>query len=197
MVPRRWSALVPLFILLPLILSFVPAADAAAGVTIQNFSFVPASVTVPAGATITWTNQDAAPHTATSVDNSFDTGTLKQGQSATLTFSKPGTFNYICSIHPFMKGTITVTAASQAAPAPVPAPPPAARPAMTAPAAAPAVAAPAAALPRMPQTGEGGAGEGSRIVWAVAGLGVLVLMCLALGATRRVDLRAGGAPPRP
>src|SRR3954452_7158765 len=89
----------------------VTAAAASTGVTIKDFKFGPASVSVNVGDTITWTNQDIAPHTATASDGSFDTGSLSQGKSGSHTFTKAGTFPYICSIHPTMKGTVTVAAA--------------------------------------------------------------------------------------
>jgi LPXTG-motif cell wall-anchored protein len=84
----------------------------AADVTIQNFQFQPASVTVTEGDSVTWTNQDAAPHTATADDGSFDTGTLNQGDSGSLTFDNVGSFAYHCSFHPSMTGTVVVQAAS-------------------------------------------------------------------------------------
>src|SRR4051812_32631549 len=90
----------------------VTAAAASTGVTIKDFKFGPASVSVNVGDTITWTNQDIAPHTATASDGSFDTGSISQGKSGSHTFDKAGTFAYICSIHPSMKGTVTVAAAS-------------------------------------------------------------------------------------
>lgn len=82
-------------------------------VDIKNFLYAPAAVTVPVGSTITFTNRDAAPHTATSgaspsPDGVFDSGTLKQGASRTVKVTKAGTFAYYCAIHPFMKGTVTV-----------------------------------------------------------------------------------------
>ncbi len=95
-------------------LAEVPGGKAATGalaVEIKDFAFHPASVTVNVGDTITWTNQDTAPHTATANDGSFDTGNLNKGQSGSHTFTKAGTFAYICSIHPNMKGTVTVLAA--------------------------------------------------------------------------------------
>ena len=58
-------------------------------VEIKGFAFNPPTITVPAGTTVTWTNQDAAPHTATADDKSFDTGRLDQGKSASVTFDKP------------------------------------------------------------------------------------------------------------
>jgi LPXTG-motif cell wall-anchored protein len=87
-----------------------PIAEAAAsgGVSIQGFAFHPGSMTVNVGDTVTWTNHDSASHTATANDGSFDTGTLKPGQSGSHTFNRAGTFSYICSIHPNMHGTITV-----------------------------------------------------------------------------------------
>jgi plastocyanin len=93
----------------------VTAAAASTGVTIKDFKFGPASSSVKVGDTITWTNQDVAPHTATASDGSFDTGQLSQGKSGSHTFTKAGTFAYICSIHPNMHGTVVVAAASGAA----------------------------------------------------------------------------------
>jgi plastocyanin len=87
-----------------------PAASG--GVSIQGFAFHPGSISVGVGDTVTWTNQDSVAHTATANDGSFNTGTLKKGQSASHTFPKAGTFAYICAIHPNMKGTVTVTGAS-------------------------------------------------------------------------------------
>ena len=68
---------------------------------------------VAVGAKITFTNQDDAPHTATSgaspnADGVFDSGTLKKGQSKSVKLAKAGTFSYYCAFHPFMKGTVTV-----------------------------------------------------------------------------------------
>ena len=87
-----------------------PAAGASgASVTISNFKFAPASLTVKSGAKVAVTNDDSAPHTATADDgNSFDTGTLDQGSSQTISVTKPGSYAYHCTIHRFMKGTIIV-----------------------------------------------------------------------------------------
>jgi plastocyanin len=78
-------------------------------VEIKDFAFNPATVTVSAGTTVTWTNQDLAPHTATAEDGSFDTGRLNQGESGSVTFDQPGTYAYVCTFHPSMKGTVVVT----------------------------------------------------------------------------------------
>ncbi len=82
------------------------------GVTIADFHFAPAGTTIHVGDTITWTNDGPSSHTATAKDGSFDTGILKQGQSASHTFTQPGTYAYVCQIHPFMHGTITVLAST-------------------------------------------------------------------------------------
>jgi plastocyanin len=91
-----------------------PKARAAAStaVPIKGFAFKPSTVTVKEGDTVTWTNQDTAPHTATASDGSFDTGNLKKGASGSHKFSEAGTFAYICAIHPNMKGKVVVQAAS-------------------------------------------------------------------------------------
>lgn len=77
-------------------------------VQISNFSYSPATLTVRAGESVTWTNQDSAGHSATADDKSFDTGVLSQGQSGSIKFDKPGTYTYYCSVHPKMKATIVV-----------------------------------------------------------------------------------------
>lgn len=83
-----------------------PPGPARASVDIRDFSFRPPTLTVAVGSTITWTNSDGAPHTATGPG--FDTGTLTRGQSGSATFSTPGQFNYRCNIHPNIQGVIVV-----------------------------------------------------------------------------------------
>ncbi|MBN9386896.1 MAG: cupredoxin family copper-binding protein [Chloroflexi bacterium] len=78
-------------------------------VMIHNFSFVPQSISIPKGTTITWTNMDSASHTVTSDTGAFNSGILKTNDTFQFTFNTPGTFTYHCSIHPNMKATITVT----------------------------------------------------------------------------------------
>ncbi len=75
-------------------------------VTIQNFAFSPATITVKKGTAVTWTNMDSAPHTATG--DGFDTGVLKKGESGSITFNEAGTFDYTCTIHPSIKGKVIV-----------------------------------------------------------------------------------------
>jgi plastocyanin len=86
--------------------SAAPATDA---VTIAQFAFAPATLTVPAGTTVTWTNADGVAHTVDADDGSFESAALKQGTSFTHTFRAAGTFTYICAIHPSMAGTVVVT----------------------------------------------------------------------------------------
>lgn len=91
-----------------------PRAVAAApgSVVIKDFSFAPAALTVRAGDTVTWSNSGPSDHTATASDGSFDTGPLSRGRSGSHTFTAAGTFAYVCSIHPNMRGTVRVVAAA-------------------------------------------------------------------------------------
>lgn len=75
-------------------------------VTIQNFSFNPAILTVPVGTTVTWINKDSAPHTIKS--ETFTSSTLNQGDLFEFTFNTTGSFDYTCGIHPSMSGKIVV-----------------------------------------------------------------------------------------
>ena len=77
-------------------------------VGIEDFTFVPAEVTAAVGQTITWTNADSAPHTATLDDDACGTGNIAQNASAGLVFDTAGTYPYHCQIHPNMTGTITI-----------------------------------------------------------------------------------------
>jgi plastocyanin len=119
----------------------LPRADAATFlVTMANYAFSPAGLTVHVGDRVTWTNQDAAPHdvTTTSAPVAIHSPTLERGDSWSYTFTTPGTYVYICSIHPDMHATITVAAAAPTTPASHPAThPTTAAPAATTPAPAP------------------------------------------------------------
>jgi plastocyanin len=83
-------------------------ASASATVTMGDFFFSPSSVTVAVGDAVTWRNTGQAPHNATADDGSFKTPDLSNGGSASHTFSRAGTFTYICTIHPNMHGTVRV-----------------------------------------------------------------------------------------
>ena len=89
-----------------------PAARAAASgsVTIVDFSFSPGTITINQGDTVTWVNDGPTPHSATASDGSFDTGVFPAGQSRSHTFAQAGTFAYICTPHPNMRGTVVVQA---------------------------------------------------------------------------------------
>lgn len=74
----------------------------------KNFAYVPASVTVHAGDTVAFVNDDDEAHTVTAVDKSFASGGLDTGDTWKHVFAKPGSYKYFCELHPFMKGTVVV-----------------------------------------------------------------------------------------
>ena len=84
-------------------------ANAAVTVHIVNFSFKPDHLTIPAGTTVTFVNDDNEPHTASAVNKSFDSEGLDLHQSFKHTFTKPGTIAYFCEMHPNMRGWLIVT----------------------------------------------------------------------------------------
>ena len=79
-------------------------------VKIDNFNFGPVTLTVPVGTAVTWTNRDDIPHTIVSTDDpkAFKSKVLDTDEKFSLTFSKPGTYPYFCSIHPKMTGKVVV-----------------------------------------------------------------------------------------
>lgn len=79
-----------------------------ASITISNFSFQPVILDVLVGALVEVTNLDDAPHTWTADDGSWDSGPLGQGASFRHTFEAAGTYAYLCTIHPSMRGTVNV-----------------------------------------------------------------------------------------
>jgi plastocyanin len=80
-------------------------------VAIKNFAFTPAALTVPAGTTVTWTNRDTDAHTVTSQGSGgpLHSPAMDSGATFSFTFTKAGTYQYLCTIHPFMTATVTVT----------------------------------------------------------------------------------------
>ena len=84
-------------------------APAAASVSIKNMAFNPASLSVTAGSTVTWTNSDTTIHTVTADDGSFNSGNIAIGATYSRVFSTAGTFSYHCTIHPEMTGKVAVT----------------------------------------------------------------------------------------
>lgn len=83
-------------------------STASTEVKIDNFSFGPQTLTVPVGATVTWTNRDDIPHTVVSTDGVFKSKVRDTDEKFSYTFDKAGTYSYFCSIHPKMTGKIVV-----------------------------------------------------------------------------------------
>ncbi len=154
----RARAIVPVAVFaLSALTALVPAVTSAAGDSvavnihdggdISTWGYGPTSTSITVGQSITFTNTGTSPHDATSTDGSWKTPLLAGGASATVTFSTPGTFDYTCLLHPWMKGTVIVAAAASA-PAPAPAAPDASQPStVTVSAPAPAPAAPDVVAP--------------------------------------------------
>jgi amicyanin len=78
-------------------------------VVIANFAFSPATITVTAGSTVVWTNNDSVQHDITFDGGKIRSSVLNQNDTFSHTFPTAGTYHYICSIHPFMHGTVIVT----------------------------------------------------------------------------------------
>jgi plastocyanin len=97
----------------PLLPATARAADVS--VKIDNFTFTPARLVVKAGTTVTWENVDDIPHTVAATDRSFKSKALDTNDKFTFTFTTPGTFEYFCSLHPHMKATVVVEAATGSA----------------------------------------------------------------------------------
>ena len=76
--------------------------------TIDNFTFAPARLTVKTGTTVTWRNEDDIPHTVTASNRLFKSKALDTDDSFSFTFAAPGTYEYFCSLHPRMTGTVVV-----------------------------------------------------------------------------------------
>ncbi|ODR25614.1 cupredoxin domain-containing protein [Mycolicibacterium porcinum] len=86
-----------------------PAPIVGTAVSIDNFAFMPATLTVHRGDTVTWTNHDEEPHTVAAGDGSFRSPGMDANATFSFTFTNPGSYDYICSIHPMMHGTVVVT----------------------------------------------------------------------------------------
>jgi plastocyanin len=121
---RLKSALLPtaaalVVLVVALVAGGTPATSTGAGssavvmgghakVKVYMFAFEPKMLTVKVGTRITFTNHDMTAHTATALDESFDTGSIQPGQSRTIVVTRTGTFPYHCLFHAFMTGTIKV-----------------------------------------------------------------------------------------
>jgi plastocyanin len=75
-------------------------------ISIENFAFAPETITIPVGSTVTWTNKDSASHQIKG--DTFNSPLLATGQTYQFKFDTAGTYNYICSVHPSMKGVVIV-----------------------------------------------------------------------------------------
>lgn len=86
-----------------------PVLSGASEVTVEirDYDYSPRDLTVSLGTTVTWINSDSVPHDATSGD-SWGTALLTENASASISFDEPGSYDYICSVHPYMTGTVTV-----------------------------------------------------------------------------------------
>ena len=79
-----------------------------AQVVMKDLAFDPETVTIKAGESVTWTNEDSASHTVVGDNGEFESDSLATGDTFSFTFDKAGTYAYHCSIHPSMKATVTV-----------------------------------------------------------------------------------------
>lgn len=211
------TALVAALSLGPVLLGAGPSAAAAShAVTMAGYAFSPASETVQAGDSVTWTNTDQAPHdvTVTSGPIALHSPTITTGQSWTYTFTVPGTYSYICSIHPDMHATLVVAAPAQAPPTTVRAavPPVVAthpkvigtRPVPTTPATTSTTTAPATVPTSMSMPAAAGqpaaappAATGAASVTQPAGLNPLLLVAGLVAAVATLCLLLIGSRPDP
>jgi len=105
------------FLYLLLLLGFFISPVHAESIGIVRFTFDPDSVTIDPGTTVTWTNMDIAVHSVTSEDGIFDSGSLPQGHSFEYTFTRPGTYAYFSTPHPYITGEVIVTGEDMIPPA--------------------------------------------------------------------------------
>jgi plastocyanin len=145
------------------------------GVAIIDNAYDPETLTVEAGTTVTWTNVGVLPHTVTADDGAFDSGFLMTGDDYTLTLDTPGTFAYICTIHPEMVGTINVVAAAATN---------GAAPANPAESAVVASGEHAVAAASTGPTGEAESPPGALIAYVLAGSILATMVVFAIGMAR-------------
>ena len=79
-----------------------------ATIDIKGFKFAPSALTVPVGTTVTWVNHDEETHTVTSATGAFGSAGLTNDDTFKQTFAKPGTYEYFCKLHPYMRATVVV-----------------------------------------------------------------------------------------
>jgi len=105
---KRIGALAAIFAVTALATRYTASAEDATQVSIDNFSFTPATLTVKAGTKVTWTNRDDIPHTVVTADKKLKSTVLDTDDTFVAVFDQPGTYTYFCSIHPHMTGTVVV-----------------------------------------------------------------------------------------
>ena len=88
----------------------VEGADSARRIEISEMAFGRGTIEVVAGTTVEWVNRDLLAHTVTAPDRSFDSGLIQPGSRWRRTFTEPGTYRYVCTPHPFMRGVVRVRA---------------------------------------------------------------------------------------
>ena len=106
---RRRAAIVAVATMMLAVIPLnIAQAQDANTIVMKNFDFSPMMLTVKPGTTVTWKNMDGEPHTVVSPDGVFRSHALDQGDTFTFKFDTPGTYKYICSIHPKMMAAIVV-----------------------------------------------------------------------------------------
>ena len=103
-----FAGLLQLALLAPISAMAESAAPAVTEVKIDNFTFAPQRMVIKAGTTVTWINEDDIPHTVAATDKSFRSKVLDTDDKYSFTFTTAGVFEYFCSLHPHMTGTIVV-----------------------------------------------------------------------------------------
>ena len=111
----RWLAMASLSLMVPLVTGFgisctsqAPPSSETADVNIEDLAFNPAEINVPVGSTVTWFNKDSVIHTVTAREGTFDSGNLSRNETFSHTFEERGTFEYYCTIHPYIEGRVVV-----------------------------------------------------------------------------------------
>ncbi|SRR5258706_8813578 len=107
---RKTLYIIPILplLLLPLIVHAKPAKPATVNVSIKGMKYNPTAITIKTGDTVTWTNADQRDHSVAATDGSFTSGNIGPGATYSYVFTKPGKYEYACSLHPRMKGVVTV-----------------------------------------------------------------------------------------
>ncbi len=104
----RTTAVIGVLVALCAAIALAAQPRPAAEIKIDNFTFAPAEMKVPAGTTVVWTNRDDIPHTVVSTEKVFKSKVLDSDEKYSFTFTTAGTYPYFCSIHPKMTGKVIV-----------------------------------------------------------------------------------------